>query len=146
MKPAAPWWTVKCAVCGEELPERGNRRVYVPWKRGFRLVHADDCAGLIEAQGVLDITPPKVKPLSPVQVMRARARVKALLELGDPIKHAPEDLATIARLRVARLDQQLVRDEGPEELQRLRQDAVERLRRLLAHAAKSAGQPGRLFA
>lgn len=140
-----PWWPVKCPVCGEELPETGNRRVYVTWKRGFRLVHADDCAGLIEAQGVLTFAQPKPEPLSPVLLVRARARVKALLERDELLKHSPEELTAIACLRVARFEKQLVRDESPEELDRLHQHALELVNRVL-HAPEYSDPTGRLLA
>lgn len=76
-----PWWSVNCPVCLEPLPERGNRRVYVPWKRAFKLVHDGACADAIDAQGVLDLTPPKRRRLSPVQLVRARQHAENLRNL-----------------------------------------------------------------
>lgn len=49
------FWPETCAVCRDELPERGNRRVPIPWLGGRRrLVHAR-CVGEVEAQATLDV-------------------------------------------------------------------------------------------
>lgn len=135
-------WPRICPVCGDELPERGNRRVYVPWKRGYRLVHAGACFDAIDAQGVLAVTPVNEKPrlLDPVLLVRARARVEALLARHEPVKHTPEDLAAIACERVACFQEQFVRDQGPEEIDRLYQHAAQLVDRLLVHAREVSGQ------
>lgn len=50
-------WPLVCPVCREPLPERGNRRVRIPWEGGrLRLVHAGACAEAVEAQGALPET------------------------------------------------------------------------------------------
>ena len=44
-----------CPVCREPLPERGNRRVRIPWLGGKqRLVH-EACAPRVEAQDALPV-------------------------------------------------------------------------------------------
>lgn len=135
-------WPRICPVCRLELPERGNRRVYVPWKRGYRLVHAGECFQAIDAQGVLAVTAVNEKPqlLDSVTLVRARARVEALLARHEPLKHTTEDLAAIACERVARFQKQLIRDQGPDELERLHQHAAQLVNRFLAHAREVSGQ------
>lgn len=129
-------WPRTCPVCLAELPETGNRRVYVPWKRGYRLVHAGECFDAIDAQQVLEATTvvnEKPRRVDPVLLVRCRARVQALLERYEPLEHTREELTAIARLRVARLDQPLVRDESPEQLERLCHHARQLVDRVLAH-------------
>jgi hypothetical protein len=51
--------SVKCAVCREELPARGNRRIPIPHLGGRkRLVHAT-CAEEVERQQTLYLTKPR---------------------------------------------------------------------------------------
>ena len=69
---SVPWPPV-CPVCSEELPERGNRRLPIPWLGGrVRLVHAA-CAPLVDAQG----------QLSPEPEPSPQDRDEVLLGLGE---------------------------------------------------------------
>lgn len=132
-------WPRTCPVCRQELPERGNRRVYVPWKRGFRLVHAGACFDAIDAQGVLETTPAKPKPLDPLQAVRARSCVEALLQRHEPLKHTRQKLTAIACRRVVRLQEEFVRDEGPDQLERLQQHAAQLVHRFFGHDPEVSG-------
>lgn len=50
---------VKCAVCREDLPAKGNRRIPIPHLQGRkRLVHAG-CAEEVERQQTLHLTKPR---------------------------------------------------------------------------------------
>lgn len=134
-------WPRKCPVCREELPERGNRRVRVPGRSGWALVHAGECFDLVDAQGVLEFVP-SAAGLSALEAVRARARVEALLQRYEPVKHTREQLAVIACARVARLQQQFVGDESTEQFKRLHQHALKLVQRVLVHDGEVSG-PGR---
>lgn len=116
-------WPRICPVCREELPERGNRRVYVPWKRGFRLVHAGKCFDAIDAQGVLELDRKAV--FDPVRLARMRAIVRAITRRYPPLGDAE-------RLAVARVAKLLGREDERAELVDERRECVRRVARLLA--------------
>ena len=134
-------WTLICPVCREELPERGNRRVRIPWLSGrLKLVH-DACAPLVVAQGVLESPP--VTPTDPVQLVRMR-RVARLL--------GPSPASPLAGVSVARLAQLFRREEEGRELVHQPRVSVRRLADLLAglehvqvaHATQQRGDRGLL--
>ena len=134
------WWPRICPVCRQELPRTGNRRVRLPWRPGWALVHAGDCYDQVAAQGMLDLDR-KPEPLSPLLQVRARTRVQALLQRHEPIKHTAEQLTAIACLRVVRLQEQLVRDESAKQLEHLDQHALDLVNRLLSHDRRVSGSP-----
>lgn len=120
------FWERLCPVCGDPLPGRGNRRLYVPGKKGLKLVHAGACAETVEAQLVFE--PPSRKPISPVLLVKARRLVERLLEDDKPTEHTRENLLAIAlRARAALLDQEL----GPEERSERIQYTPEQLRQFV---------------
>lgn len=50
-----------CPVCGEDLPERGNRRRRIPWRGGRKyLVHAA-CAERLDAEPQLELPEPETR-------------------------------------------------------------------------------------
>jgi hypothetical protein len=111
-----------CPVCRQELPERGNRRRYVPWKRGFRLVHAGACADAIDAQGLLDLDRPVEWETPTLQLMRRLAE----FTLGLPLEELP-------RIAIAKVAQLLGREgEGREPLHEPLEDIGALCRRLAA--------------
>jgi hypothetical protein len=127
-------WPSICPVCREELPERGNRRLYVPWKRGFRLVHAGACADAIDAQGVLDLERRQPELVDALTLVRARRSVQRLLDRDQPAEHTREELLAIVRSKVkALLDHHLAGDEGAEQLNRSPEQLRKLVDRVLAH-------------
>jgi hypothetical protein len=94
-------WTRICPVCREELPERGNRRRYVPWKRGFRLVHAGACAEAIDAQGVLELEQRKPDVVDVVSLVRIRRLAQLLRREGEGGELLGELFPDVHRLAVA---------------------------------------------
>jgi hypothetical protein len=128
------FWPRKCPVCREELPERGNRRVYVSWKRGYRLVHAGACCDAIKAQGVLELERRQPDVVDAVTLVRARAAVQHLFDRDQPAQHTREYLLALARSRVlALLSEKFVGDEGPEDLDRSPEQLRKFVDRVLAH-------------
>jgi hypothetical protein len=133
------WWPRKCPVCRQELPERGNARRYVPWCRGFRLVHADACAAAIDAQGVLELDRRKAEVVDPVTLVRARAAIQRLLDRDQPVEHTLEHLIALACERVTLLAQKLVRDESADDLNRSPEQLRQLVDRVLAHRPEVSG-------
>lgn len=138
------FWPSKCPVCEEELPARGNRRVYVPWKRGFRLVHVGACFEAIDSQGVLDLEPKREQPNPRLLVLARRAVAECEAEAVKRVQQVAEGLSPAARRRLARLAQVLARDEGVNgsnqvgEYPRLsHEQRLELCRRLVAHFSES---------
>lgn len=135
-------WTRVCPVCGVELPERGNRRLYVPWRRGYRLVHAGVCADQVEAQGVLELAG-KPEVVDVVTLVRMR-RLTQLLgredERGELARQPGEDVLPLMR-RLARLDQPEVGDGLADRAQRplLSHDQLVHHMRQLAHPPQLCG-------
>lgn len=133
------WWPQVCPVCREELPERGNRRVYVPWKRGFRLVHVGACFDAIDAQGVLDLER-KVPPADPVLLVRMRRFAQLLGGEDERRKLTDEDRQSVRRIArlLAREDQVDVAGAPNERLQQrlLNRGQILDLVRQLVHACE----------
>jgi hypothetical protein len=127
------FWPRKCPVCREELPERGNRRVRVPGRRGWSLVHAGACAAAIDAQGVLDLAG-KPYAVEPVLLVRARRAVQRVFDLYEPAQYATEELFALRRrLDVALDDEELPGDVGLQQLDRSPQQLRKLVDRVLAH-------------
>lgn len=104
------WWPRNCPVCRQELPEKGNRRRYVPWLLGFRLVHADACAAAIDAQGVLELDRKPDVGVDVVTLVRFRRLAQLVVrqgERGDVTRQLFPDVTPLAR-RLAALDQEEV--------------------------------------
>jgi hypothetical protein len=138
-------WPDNCPVCGDELPPRGARRLYVPWRRGFRRVHAGACAEAIEAQGVLDLAPPKPRPaLVEVWAVRYRAALAAYpVELS---REALDRFVARHRLLVPALQERGVGEEDVERARERREELVRYARWYLAHAREYSGWPGQVLA
>lgn len=104
-------WPRICPVCGDELPERGNRRRYVSWKRGFRLVHDGACAQAIDAQGVLELAG-KAEVVDVVTLVRMRrlAQLLGCQHEGSELLRQPFEHVLALMRRLARLDQPQVGD------------------------------------
>lgn len=132
-------WTRFCPVCRGELPERGNRRVRLPWKPGWALVHDGECYERVVAQGMLDLEPTR-RPIDPVLLVQAQRRV--MLLLSQPAKHSLEELHAIACERVALLAEKFNRDEAGYELDRSPEHLRELVQRVLVHDREVSG-PGR---
>lgn len=101
------WWPRMCPVCRRELPERGNRRRYVPWLLGFRLVHAGACADAIDAQGVLELDR-QADVVDVVTLVRLRRLAQLVVgegERGEITRELFPDVKRLAR-RLAGLDQE----------------------------------------
>jgi hypothetical protein len=132
------WWPRKCPVCRLELPERGNSRRYVPWRRGFRLVHAGACAAAIDAQGVLELDrqPDRVDVVTLVRVRRLAQLLGRENERGELARQPLERVTALMR-RLANLEQPFVG--GP--LGDRRQRPLLRHNELVDHMRQLAHQP-----
>lgn len=135
-------WPRICPVCRQELPESGNRRVYVPWKRGFRLVHAGDCFERVDAQLVLEPAPVMQKP---APLLRVRIRRLAQLLGGEQERRqlTDEDRESVRRISrlLAREEHVDVAGDPDERLQHrlLNHSQVLHLMRQLAHQGEVSG-------
>lgn len=139
------YWPRICPICREELPERGNRRVYVPWKLGYRLVHAGACADVIDAQGVLDFEQKPGRRRDPVLHVRIRRLAQLLGGEDQRRKLTHEDRESVRRiaLLLAREDHVDVAHAPDERLQQglLNRRQILDLMRQLAHACEVSASP-----